>query len=67
MLSLEEGIIILKTIAIAISEIVYLTYLTSIPNSLIEELQKVQKTFIWYSSHPKISHKNYVTTLKRAD
>ena len=65
MLSLEEGIIILKTLAI--SEIVYLTYLTSIPNSLIEELQKVQKTFIWYSSHPKISHKNYVTTLKRAD
>ena len=65
MLSLEEGIIILKTLAI--SEIAYLTYLTSIPNSLIEELQKVQKTFIWYSSHPKISHKNYVTTLKRAD
>ena len=65
MLSLEEGIIILKTLAI--SEIAYLTYLTSIPNSLIEELQKVPKTFIWYSSHPKISHKNYVTTLKRAD
>ena len=52
MLSLEEGIIILKTLAI--SEIAYLTYLTSIPNSLIEELQKVQKTFIWYSSHPKL-------------
>ena len=66
MLSLEEGIIILKTIAIAISEIVYLTYLTSIPNSLIEELQKVQKTFIWYSSHPKISHKNYTATLNRS-
>ena len=66
MLSLEEGIIILKTIAIAISEIVYLTYLTSIPNALIEELQKVQKTFIWYSSHPKISHKNYTATLNRS-
>ena len=45
MLSLEEGIFIFKKLAI--SEIVYLTYLTSIANSLIEELQKVQKTFIW--------------------
>ena len=45
MLSLEEGIIIFKKLAI--SEIVYLTYLTSIANSLIEELKKVQKTFIW--------------------
>ena len=45
MLLLEEGIFIFKKLAI--SEIVYLTYLTSIANSLIEELQKVQKTFIW--------------------
>ena len=51
-LSLEGRIIIFKTLAI--SKIVYLAFLTVIPNSLIEELQKM---FIWHSSHPKISHK----------
>ena len=55
MLLLEGRIIIFKTLAI--SKIVYLAFLTVIPNSLIEELQKIQKTFIWHSSHPKISHK----------
>ena len=55
MLSLEGRIIIFKTLAI--SKIVYLAFLTVIPNSLIEELQKTQKTLIWHSSHPKISHK----------
>ena len=55
MLSLEGRIIIFKTLAI--SKIVYLAFLIVIPNSLIEELQKIQKTFIWHSSRPKISHK----------
>ena len=51
----EGRIIIFKTLAI--SKIVYLVFLTVIPNSLIEELQKLQKTFIWHCSHPNISHK----------
>ena len=55
MLSLKGKVITFKTLAI--SKIVYLAFLTVIPNSLIEELQKIQKTFIWHSSHPKISHK----------
>ena len=46
-LSLEGRIIIFKTLAI--SKIVYLAFLT--------ELQKIQKTFIWHSLCPKISHK----------
>ena len=54
-LLLEERIIIFKTVAI--SKIVYLPFLTVIPNSLIEKLQKLQKTFIWHSSRPKISYK----------
>ena len=56
-LSLERRIIIFKTIAI--SKIVYLTFLTVIPNSLIEGLQKIQITFIWQSSRPNISHKTF--------
>ena len=54
-LSLEGKIIIFKTFAI--SKIVYLAFFTVIPNSLIEELQRIQKMFIWHSSRPKISHK----------
>ena len=44
MLSLEERIIVFKTLAI--SKIFYLTFLTTISNSLIEELQKIQKPVI---------------------
>ena len=55
MLSLEGRKIIFK--ALAISKIVYLAFLTVFPNSLIEELQKIQKKFIWHSSRPKVSHK----------
>ena len=54
-LSLEGKIIIFK--ALAIYKIVDLVFLTVIPNSLKEELQRIQKTFIWHSSRPKISHK----------
>ena len=54
-LSLEGRIIIFKTLAI--SKIVYLAFLTVIPNSLIQELQKNRKMFIWHASGPKISHK----------
>ena len=54
-LSLEGKIIIFKTLAI--SKIAYLAFLTVIRNLLIEELQRIQKMFIWHSSRPKISHK----------
>ena len=40
-LPLEGRTIIIKTLAI--SKIVYLTFLTVVSNSLIEELQKIQK------------------------
>ena len=40
-------IIIFRTLAI--SKIVYLTFLTAIPNSLIEELQRIQKRL--YGTH----------------
>ena len=41
---------------LAISKTVYLTLLILTLNSLIEELQKTQKTFIWHSSGPKIGN-----------
>ena len=70
MLSLEGRIVIFKTLDI--SKIVYLAFLTVIQKSLIEELQKIRKTFIWHSSHPKISPKTLCNNfenggLKHAD
>ena len=41
----------------AISKIIYHAFFTVIPNSMIEELQKLQKTFLWHSLCPKNSHK----------
>ena len=50
-LSLEGKITIFKSLAI--SKIVYLALLTSIPNYVIEELIKIQKSFFWGKSKPK--------------
>ena len=43
-LSLEGKIIIFKSLAI--SKIVYLSRFTSVPNSAVEELKKIQKKFM---------------------
>ena len=58
MLLLKGRIIIFETLAI--SKIVYLVFLNVTPNSLIEELQKLQKTFVWHSwaKHVDISSKS---------
>ena len=52
MLSLDRKIIIFKTLVT--SKIVYFTFLTVIPRSLIEELQKIQKTFQRFKKSKKI-------------
>ena len=39
-------------------------FLTVIPDSLVEELQKIQKKFIWRSSRPKINRKTLSNNLK---
>ena len=54
-LTLEGKILIFKTLGI--SKIVYLSLIIIVPNSLLEEIQKIQKSFLWYSSKPKINHK----------
>ena len=50
-----EGItIIFKTLVL--SKIVHLTIITSFLKQLIEEVQKIQKDFIWNNLTPKIKH-----------
>ena len=53
-LSIEGKIVVFKTLAI--SKLVYLALLTVIPNHITEEVAKIQKSFIWHDSSPKIKH-----------
>ena len=53
-ISLEGKIIIFKTLAL--SKTVYLTLITSFSKQLIEEIQRIQKAFIWNNLTPKIKH-----------
>ena len=54
-LTLEGKVLIFKTLGI--SKIVYLSLITTVPNSILDEIQKIQKAFLWFSSKPKINHK----------
>ena len=53
-LSIEGKIVVFKTLAI--SKLVYLALLTVIPNHITDEVAKIQKSFIWHDSSPKIKH-----------
>ena len=53
-LSIEDKIVVFKTLAI--SKLVYLALLTVIPNHITDEVAKIQKSFIWHDSSPKIKH-----------
>ena len=53
-ITMEGKIIIFKTLALP--KIVYLTLITSFSKQLIEEIQRIQKAFIWDNLTPKIKH-----------
>ena len=53
-LSLEGKIIIFKSLAL--SKIVYLALLTSVPINIIEELNEIQKKVLWSNKKCKIKH-----------
>ena len=60
-LSIAGKITVCKTLAIL--KLVHLALVKTIPNSIIQELNKIQKEFIWKTRNPKIKHytlcKNY--------
>ena len=58
-----EGKITIFT-SLAISKIVYLALLTTIPNSVIEELKQIQKNFYMETKNPKSNMIRYVTNIK---
>ena len=53
-LSIEGKTVVFKTLAI--SKLVYLALLTVIPDHITDEVTKIQKSFIWHDSSPKIKH-----------
>ena len=61
MLSLQGRIVIFKTLSI--SKIVYLTFLTVISKSLIEELSKIKKKKRLYGTPNILKLVNYIATL----
>ena len=53
-LSLHEKIIVCK--ALAISKIIYVSYLTTVPPDVISSLNDIHKKFVWEGKRPKIKH-----------
>ena len=53
-LTLEGKTIIFKTIAI--SKIIFQSFITTVPKHIVNELEKIQKAFLWKNSSPKIKH-----------
>ena len=53
-LSIEGNIVVFKTLAI--SKLVSLAPVIVIPNHITDEVAKIQKSFIWHDSSPKIKH-----------
>ena len=42
--------------SLALSKIIHLALVKTIPNTTVEELNKIQKNFIWNNSKPKIKN-----------
>ena len=53
-LTLEGRIVVLKTLAIL--KIIFLALLAKISYQVVKELEKIQKSFLWENSTPKIKH-----------
>ena len=53
-LTVEGKITIFKTLAI--SKTIHLSLATNAPTEIINELNKIQKQFIWNGNNPKIKH-----------
>ena len=57
-LSLSGKIIIFKTLAI--SKIVYVAHMASVPEDIITHLESIHKDFIWNGKKPKIKHSTLI-------
>ena len=60
--TLEGRIVIFTTLAI--SKIVLQSMITPVPRHIVNELEKIQKTFLWKNSSPKIQHETLCNDYK---
>ena len=61
-LTIQGKIVVFKTIAI--SKIVFQSFITNIPKYIVNELEKIQKSFLWNNSTPKIKHETVCNDYK---
>ena len=61
-LTLEGKIVIFKTLAI--SKIVFQSMITPVPIHIVNELEKIQKAFLWKNSSPKIKYETLCNDYK---
>ena len=59
-LTVQGKITIFKTLAI--SKVIHLALVTNVPQAIIDQLNKIQKDFIWNRKHPKIRHSTLCNT-----
>ena len=57
-LSLLGKIVIFKTLAI--SKIIFVSYLTTVPSDVIHTLNNIHKNFVWDGKRPKIKHSTLI-------
>ena len=62
-LTLEGKIVIFETIAL--SKIVSQTFIITLPNHTIKELQKGQKEFLWRTANPMVKHDTVYSSYKQ--
>ena len=58
-LTLEGGLVIFRTLSI--SKTVFLALLIKITYQLVKELEKIQKSFLWKNTTPKIKYETTCT------
>ena len=61
-LTVQGKITIFKTLAI--SKVIHLALVTNVPQVIIDQLNKIQKDFIWNRKYPKIKHSTLCNTHK---
>ena len=59
-LTVQGKITIFKTLAI--SKVIHLALVTNVPQVIIDQLNKIQKDFIWNRKYPKIKHSTLCNT-----
>ena len=59
-LSLAGKVTVFKTLAI--SKIVYIAFLSTVPKSILTKLEDIQKDFLWGNKRPKVAQKTLIAS-----